>query len=118
MSIGGDRLCDRRTEAMSVNVTEMLQRLSTRVDTFLLSYINLRDHVDNDFRHFEGRVNKIRETGNFLSIEQMTSERTREMPNLLMPNDIKPTKIKSIGRETSFDTREGIYGIPIQSRRT
>jgi len=82
-------------EPMSVHVTEMLQRLSNRVDTFSTELSQLRDHVDNGFRHFEGRVNRSRETENFLRGEQLRSERTREMPSM-MPNDVKPAKIKSI----------------------
>jgi hypothetical protein len=38
-------------EPLSVHVTEMLQRLSNRVDTFLIELSQLRDHVDNGFRH-------------------------------------------------------------------
>jgi hypothetical protein len=72
----------------------MLQRLSNRV-TFSIGQSQLRDHVDNDFRHFEGRVNKSRETENFLSGERMRSEKAREMPNM-MRNDVKPANIKSI----------------------
>jgi hypothetical protein len=51
---------------MSVHVTEMLQRLSNRVDTFSIELSELRDHVDNGFRNFEGRVKRSRETDNFL----------------------------------------------------
>jgi hypothetical protein len=80
---------------MSVNVTEMLQRLSNRVDTFSIELSQVRDHVDSGFGYFEGRVNGSRETENFLRGEKLRSEGTREMPNL-MPNDVKPTKIKSI----------------------
>ena len=69
----------------------MLQRLSNRVDTFSIELSQLRDHVDNGFGHFEGRVNRSRETENFLRGEQLRSERTREMPN-----DVKAAKIKSI----------------------
>jgi hypothetical protein len=82
-------------EPMSVYVTAMLQRLSNRVDTLSIELSQVRDHVDNGFRHFEGRVNISRETENFLRGEQLKSERTREMPSL-MPNDVKPAKIKSI----------------------
>jgi hypothetical protein len=54
-------------EPMSVHVTEMLQRLSNRVDTFSTELSQLlRDHVDDGFIHFEGRVNISRETENFL----------------------------------------------------
>jgi hypothetical protein len=81
-------------EPMSVHVTEMLQRLSNRIDTSSIELSQLRDHVDNGFRHFEGRVNRSRETENFLREEQVRSERTREMMNM-MPNDVKPAKIKS-----------------------
>jgi hypothetical protein len=48
-------------EPMSVHITEMLQRLSDRVDTFSIELFQLRDHVDNGFKHFEGRVNTSRE---------------------------------------------------------
>jgi hypothetical protein len=83
-------------EPMSVHVTEMLQCLSNRVDTFPIELSQLRDHVDNGFINFEGRVNRSRETENFLRGEQLLrSERTREMPSM-MPNDVKPAKIKSI----------------------
>jgi hypothetical protein len=41
-------------EPMSVHVTDMLQRLSNRVDTFSIELSQMRDHVDNGFRHFEG----------------------------------------------------------------
>jgi hypothetical protein len=82
-------------EPMSVHITEMLQRLSNRVDTFSIELSQLRDHVDNGFRHFEGRVNRSRETENFLRGEQLRSGRTREMPSM-MPNDVKQAKIKSI----------------------
>jgi hypothetical protein len=51
---------------MSVHVTEMLQRLSNRVDTFSIELSQVRDNVDNGFIHFEGRVNKSRETENLL----------------------------------------------------
>jgi hypothetical protein len=81
-------------EPMSVHVTEMLQRLSNRVDTFSIELSQLRDHVDNGFKHFEGRVNGSRETENFLRGEQLRSERTREMPSM-MPNDVKQAKMKS-----------------------
>jgi hypothetical protein len=81
-------------EPMSVSVIEMLQRLSNRVGTFSIELSQLRDHVDNGFKHFEGRVNGSRETENFLRGEQLRSERTREMANL-MPNDVKPSKIKN-----------------------
>jgi hypothetical protein len=82
-------------EPMSIKITELLHRLSNRVYTFSIELSQLRDHVDNGFRHFEGRVNNRRETGNSLRGEQLGSERTREMPNL-MPNDVKPAKSKSI----------------------
>jgi hypothetical protein len=39
-------------EPMSVHVTEMLQRLSNRVDTLSIELSQLRDHVDNGFRKF------------------------------------------------------------------
>jgi hypothetical protein len=78
-------------EPPSLNVTAMLQRLSNRVDTSLVELSQLRDHVDNS----KGRVNRSRETENSLRGEQFIPKRTREMPNL-MPNDVKPTKIKSI----------------------
>jgi hypothetical protein len=49
-------------EPMSVHVTEMLQHLSNRVDTyFSIELSQLLDHVDNGFRHFEGRVNISRD---------------------------------------------------------
>jgi hypothetical protein len=82
-------------EPMSVHVTDMLQCLSNRVDTYSIELFQLRDHVDNGFRHYEGRVNRSRETVNFLRGKQLRSERTREMPSM-MPNDVKPAKIKSI----------------------
>jgi hypothetical protein len=82
-------------EPMSVHVTEMLQRPSNRIDTFSIELSQLRDHVDNGFGHFEGRVNRSRGTENFFRGEQLRSERTGEMPNM-MPNDVKPAKIKSI----------------------
>jgi hypothetical protein len=82
-------------EPMSVHVTEMLQRLNNRVDTFSMELSQMRDHVDNGIWHFEGRVNRSRETENFLRGEQLRSERTREMPRM-MPNDIKIAKLKSI----------------------
>jgi hypothetical protein len=88
-------------EPMSVNVAEILQRLSNRVDAFSIELSQLRGHVDNGFRHFEGRVKRSRETENLLRGEQFRSERTRGMPNL-MPNDVQPTKIKSIAT-TSMD---------------
>jgi hypothetical protein len=47
-------------EPMSVHVTEILHRLSSRVDTFSIELSQLRDHVDNGLRHFEGRVNRSR----------------------------------------------------------
>jgi hypothetical protein len=53
-------------EPMSVNVAEMLRRLSERVDTFSIELSKLRDHVDDGFRHFEGRVNTSRD-GEFSS---------------------------------------------------
>jgi hypothetical protein len=81
-------------EPMSVHVTETLQYLSNRVYTFLIELSQVRDHVDNGFIHFEGRVNISRETENFLRGE-LRSERTRQMPSM-MPNDVKPAKIKSI----------------------
>jgi hypothetical protein len=81
-------------EPMSVNVTEMLQRLSNRVDTFSIELSQLRDNV-HGFKHFEGRVNRSRKTENYLRGEHLRSEGTREVPNLL-PNDVKPSKIKSI----------------------
>jgi hypothetical protein len=86
---------------MLVNVTEMLQRLSNKVDNFWIDLSQLRDHVDNNIRHFEGRVNRSRETENFLRGVQVRLERTREMPNL-MPNDVKPIKVKSIA-STNID---------------
>jgi hypothetical protein len=58
-------------EPMSVHDTVMLQRLSNRVDTFSIELSQIRDHVDNGIRHFEGRVNRSRETGNFLRGEQL-----------------------------------------------
>jgi hypothetical protein len=82
-------------EPMSVHVIHMLQRLSNRVDTFSIELSQVRDYVDNGFRHFEGQVNISRETENFFRGEQLRSERTREMPSM-MPNDVKPAKIKSI----------------------
>jgi hypothetical protein len=82
-------------EHMLMNVTEMLQRLSNRVASFSIELSQLRDHVDNGFKHFEGLVNRSRETEKFLRGEQLRSERTREMPNLML-NDVKPTKMKSI----------------------
>jgi hypothetical protein len=88
---------------MSVHVTEILQRLSNRVDTFSIELSQLRDHVDNGFRNFEGLVYKSRETENFLRGQQLRSERTREMPSM-MPNDVKPAKIKSIAT-TNIDER-------------
>jgi hypothetical protein len=54
-------------EPMLVHVTEILQRLSNRVDTFSIELCQVRDHVDNGFIHFEGRDNKSRETEKFLS---------------------------------------------------
>jgi hypothetical protein len=81
-------------EPMPVHVTEMLQRLSNRVDTFSIDLSQMRDHVDNGFRHFEGRVNRSRETENFLRGEQLRLERTREMPSM-MPKYVKQAKIKS-----------------------
>jgi hypothetical protein len=53
-------------EPTPVIVTEMLLRSSNRVDTFPIELSQLRDHVDNGFIHFEGRVNRSRETENFL----------------------------------------------------
>jgi hypothetical protein len=53
-------------EPMSVHVTDMLQCLSNRVDTFSIELSQLRDHVDNGFRHCEGRINISRETETFL----------------------------------------------------
>jgi hypothetical protein len=82
-------------EYMLMNVTEMLQRLSNRVAGFSIELSQLRDHVDNGFKHFKGRVNISRETEKFLRGEQLGPERTREMPNLML-NDVKPTKMKSI----------------------
>jgi hypothetical protein len=78
-------------ESPQINVTAMLLRLSNRVDTSSVELSRLRDHVDN----FKGRVNRSRETENSLRGEQLRPKRTREMPNL-MPNDVKPAKIKSI----------------------
>jgi hypothetical protein len=40
-------------EPMSVHITEMLQRLSNRVDTFSIEVSQLHDHVDYGLRHFE-----------------------------------------------------------------
>jgi hypothetical protein len=40
------------------NITDMLQRLSNGVDIFAIELSQVRDHVDNDFMHCEGRVNK------------------------------------------------------------
>jgi hypothetical protein len=94
-------------EPMSVHVTAMLQRLSNRVDTFSIELSQLRDHVDNGFRHFEGRVNISRQTENFLRGEQLRSERTREMPNM-MPNNVKPSKIKSIAT-TNIDELRNLF---------
>jgi hypothetical protein len=82
-------------EPMSVHVTEMLQCLSNRFDTFSIELSQLREHVDNGFKHFVGQVKRSRETENFLRGGQLRSERTREMPSM-MPNDVKPAKIKSI----------------------
>jgi hypothetical protein len=82
-------------EHMSGHVTEMLQRLSNRVDTFSIELSQLRDHVDNGFSHFEGRVNRSRETENFHRGEQLRSKRTREMPSMMLI-DVKPPKIKRI----------------------
>jgi hypothetical protein len=65
-------------EPMSVHITEMLQRLSNRVDTFSIELSQLRDYVDNGFIHFEGRVNNSRETENFLRGEQLRSEDARD----------------------------------------
>jgi hypothetical protein len=45
-------------EPSSVHVTEMLQRLTNRDDIFSMELSQLRDHVDNGFIHFEGRVNR------------------------------------------------------------
>jgi hypothetical protein len=94
-------------EPMSIHVTEMLQRLSNRVDTFSIELSQLRDHVDNGFRHFEGRVNISRQTENFLRGEQLISERTREMPNM-MPSNVKPSKIKSIAT-TNIDELRNLF---------
>jgi hypothetical protein len=94
-------------DSMSVNVTETLQRFSKRVDTISIELSQLRGHVDNGFRHFEGRLKRSRETENFLRGEQLRSERTREMPNL-MPNDVKSTNIKSIAT-TSIDELRDMF---------
>jgi hypothetical protein len=40
-------------EPTSVNVTEMLQRLSIRVDTFSIELSQLLDHVDSGFKIFK-----------------------------------------------------------------
>jgi hypothetical protein len=57
-------------EPTSVYVTEMLQSLSNRVDTFSIELSQLRDHDDNAFMHFERRVNRSRETEDLLRGEQ------------------------------------------------
>jgi hypothetical protein len=60
-------------EPMSVHVTEILQRLSDRVDTFSIELSQHRDYVDNGFTHFKGLVNISRETEKFLRGQQLRS---------------------------------------------
>jgi hypothetical protein len=91
-------------EAMSVNVTEMLNRLTNQVDTFSIELSQLHAHVDDGFRHFEGRLIKSRETGKFLPGEQLRSGKTREVPNMRQ-DDVKPTKITSIATTNTDELR-------------
>jgi hypothetical protein len=56
-----------------VKVTEMLHRLSDRLDTLSIELSQQRDYVDNGNMHFEGRMNRSRETANFLRGEQLRS---------------------------------------------
>jgi hypothetical protein len=81
-------------EPALTNFTEMLQRLSNRVDSFAIERSQVCDHVDNGFIHFERRVNRSQETENFLRGEQLREERTREMPNM-MPNEVSKPRSRA-----------------------